>query len=140
MEISGLINLCILEYLHFNIFILIHVSFISHQFYQKYPLLKCISFERQTLCLVAENHSTRHSDEFIILEQIVLLTFTDCNIEICCNDIQDISLVLQRLVKKDTLEVKETTDQPKFESKEDENNNEKDQPSSDDFVEEDNIE
>ena len=109
-------------------------------FIKRYPLLKCISFERQTLCLVAENHSTRHSDEFIILEQIVLLTFTDCNIEICCNDIQDISLVLQRLVKKDTLEVKETTDQPKFESKEDENNNEKHQPSSDDFVEEDNIE
>ena len=109
-------------------------------FIKRYPLLKCISFERQTLCLVTENHFTRHSAEFIILEQIVLLTFTDCNIEICCNDLQDISLVLQRLVKKDTLEVKETTDQPKFESKEDENNNEKDQPSSDDFVEEDNIE
>ena len=76
--------------------------------------------------MVTENHFTRHSAEFITLEQIVLLTFTDCNIEVCCNDIQDISLVLQRLVKKDTSEVKETTDHPKFESKEDENNNEKD--------------
>ena len=90
--------------------------------------------------MVTENHLTRNSAEFIILEQYVLVTFTDCNIEICCNDIQDISFVLERLVKKDTLEVKETTDHPKFESKEDENNNEKDQPSSDDFVEEDNIE
>lgn len=97
-------------------------------FYLKYPLLKCISFERQTLCLVTENQLTRNSAEFIILEQIVLVTFTDCNIEICCNDIQDISLVLQRLVKKETVEVevKERTDQSNIETKEDENNNEKD--------------
>ena len=95
-------------------------------FYLKYPLLKCISFERQTLCLVTENHLTRNSAEFIILEQYVLVTFTDCNIEICCNDIQDISLVLQRLVKEDTVEVKETMDPSCIEPKEDENNNEKD--------------
>ena len=105
----------------------------------KIPLLKCISFERQTLCLVTENHLTRNSAEFIVLEQIVLSTFSDCNIEFCCNDIQDISLVLLRLVKQDTLEVKETTDQSNFEAKEDENNNEKEQTTSDDFVQGDNI-
>ena len=86
---------------------------------------------------MTENHLTRNSAEFIILEQTVLLSCRDCNIEICCNDIQDISLVLQRLVKQNTLEVKETTDQSNFEAKEDENNNEKEQPSSDDFVQED---
>ena len=84
------------------------------------------SFERQTLCLVTENHLTRNSAEFIILEQTVLVTYRDCNIDICCNDIQDISLVLQRVVKQDTVEVRETTDQSNIETKEDENNNEKD--------------
>ena len=87
--------------------------------------------------MVTENLLTRNSAEFIILEQSVLVTYRDCNIEICCNDIQDISLVLERLVKKDSLEVKETTDPSNFEAKEDENNNEKEQPSSDDFVQED---
>ena len=61
-----------------------------------------------------------------MIERTVLLTYRDCNIEICCNDIQDISLFLQRFVKKDTVEVRETTDQSTFEAKEDENNNEKD--------------
>ena len=61
-----------------------------------------------------------------MIERTVLLTYRDCNIEICCNDIQDISLFLQRFVKKDTVEVSETTDQSTFEAKEDENNNEKD--------------
>ena len=94
------------------------------------------------MCLVTENHLTRNSAEFIVLEQIVLSTFSDCNIEICCNDIQDISLVLQRLVQQeqDTLEVTETPDHSNIEAKEDENNNEKEQPSFDDFVQEDIIE
>ena len=78
------------------------------------------------MCLVTENHLTRNSAEFIMLEQTVLLTSRDCNIEICCNDIQDISIVLQRLVQQDTLEVKETRDHSNIEAKEDENNNEKD--------------
>ena len=76
--------------------------------------------------MVTENHLTRNSAEFIMIERTVLLTYRDCNIEICCNDIQDISLFLQRFVKKDTVEVRETTDQSTFEAKEDENNNEKD--------------
>ena len=76
--------------------------------------------------MVTENHLTRNSAEFIMIERTVLLTYRDCNIEICCNDIQDISLFLQRFVKKDTVEVSETTDQSTFEAKEDENNNEKD--------------
>ena len=76
--------------------------------------------------MVTENHLTRNSAEFINLEKTVLVTYRDCNIEICCNDIQDISLVLQRLVKQDTLEVRETTDHSNIETKEDENNNEKD--------------
>ena len=83
---------------------------------------------------MTENHLTRNCAEFIILEQTVLLTCRDCNVEICCNDIQDISLVLQRLVQQeqDTLEVTETPDHSNIEAKEDENNNEKD------FYEEDN--
>ena len=74
--------------------------------------------------MVTENHLTRNSAEFIMIERTVLLTYRDCNIEICCNDIQDISLFLQRFVKKDTVEVRETTDQSTFEAKEDENKEE----------------
>ena len=75
----------------------------------------------------------------MMIERTVLTTYRDCDIELCCNDIQDISSVLQRLVKTDTLETtEETRDQSEFEAKQDENNNEKEQASSDDFDQEEN--
>ena len=107
MEVSDLINLCILEY--YNI-------------YRKYPLLKCISFDRQSLCLVAENIPTRNSFDFLKLEQFLLRSLPDSDFEICCNDVQDVTLFLQRVIKQEEVQLNREIMFTK-DACEDENNN-----------------
>ena len=57
--------------------------------------------------MVAENLTSRNSIEFLNLEQFVLASYPDTNIEICCNDVQDFQLFLHRLMRDDDLEMRE---------------------------------
>ena len=92
------------------------------QYYRKYPLLKCISFDRQSLCLVAENIPTRNSFDFLKLEQFLLRSLPDSDLEICCNDVQDVTLFLQRVIKQEDVQLNREIMFTK-DACEDENNN-----------------
>ena len=88
-------------------------------------LLKCFSFDRQTLCLVAENHSSRQSGSFLQLEQFLFASLPNSNIEICSNDLHDILHFLHPRVKKEDFDRKQekTIVNIKNVDSEDENNN-----------------
>ena len=70
------------------------------------------------MCLVAENIPTRNSFDFLKLEQFLLRSLPDSDLEICCNDVQDVTLFLQRVIKQEDVQINITKD-----AYEDENNN-----------------